>query len=61
MPDVNEENDQSDRSKESSKKVDCPTPQHNVDKIKMKPAIGKGQNSFVVEWQMTKKGEPPVT
>lgn len=59
MPDVNEEIDQSDQAKGSSKKVDNLTPPHNVDNIKIKPAIGKSQHLYVVEWQIVKENQKP--
>lgn len=61
MPDVKEEINQSDQSKGNSKKVDNPAPQHRVDDIKKKPALGIGQHLFVVEWQMAQKWTPPDT
>lgn len=61
MPDVNEENDQADQAKGSLKKADNPTPPHDVDNIKKKPAIGKSQHLYVVDWQMSGEWKPPVT
>ena len=58
MSDDNEENDQSDQAKGSLKKVDNPASSSDVGKIK-KPAPGKNQHLYVVEWQMSKKRPPP--